>query len=108
RAYAAVAPLVGASAGAAVDLGGGLRLRPAAQGELAAHWPEANGLLPAGFGREPDRLCVLELQRTLPAADGEPPDAPGELSDAVTALRLATSGAISAGPVLFERLDWRP
>ena len=28
-----------------------------------AHWPEANGLLPAGFGREPDRLCVLELER---------------------------------------------
>jgi hypothetical protein len=26
----------------------------------------------------------------------------------VTALRLATAGAIAAGPVVFERLDWRP
>jgi hypothetical protein len=26
----------------------------------------------------------------------------------VTALRLATAGPIAAGPVLFERLDWRP
>ncbi len=108
RAYAAVTPLVGISAGAPVELRDGIRLRAAATGELAGHWPEANGLLPAGFGREPDRLCVLELQRTLPAADAEPPDAPCELSDAVSALRLATAGAISAGPVLFERLDWRP
>ena len=38
----------------------------------------------------------------------EPPDAPGEIADAVTALRLATAGPIAAGPVLFERLDWRP
>ena len=45
----------------------GLRVRVAAAGELAAHWPEANGLLPAGFGREPDRLCVLELERDAAA-----------------------------------------
>ena len=31
-------------------------------------------------------------------AGAEPPDAPGELADAVTALRLATAGAIAAGP----------
>jgi hypothetical protein len=36
------------------------------------------------------------------------PDAPGELADAVTALRLATDAPLAAGPVLFERLDWRP
>jgi hypothetical protein len=36
------------------------------------------------------------------------PDAPGELADAVTAIRLATSAPVAAGPVLFERLDWRP
>jgi hypothetical protein len=36
------------------------------------------------------------------------PDAPGELADAVTALRLATAAPVAAGPVLFERLDWRP
>jgi len=108
RAYAAVTPLIGMSAAAPVDLGGGIRLRPAASGELASHWPEANGLLPLGFGREPDRLCVLELERTLPAAEPDPPDAQGELADAVTALRLATAGAVAAGPVLFARLDWRP
>jgi hypothetical protein len=108
RAYAAVAPLVGLSAGVQVDLGGGLRVRVAADGELSSHWPEAARLLPPGFGREPDRLCVIELERELPAAAEEAPDAPGELADAVTAIRLATSGAIAAGPVLFERLDWRP
>ena len=33
---------------------------------------------------------------------------PAELADAVTAIRLATAAPVSAGPVLFERLDWRP
>ncbi len=35
-------------------------------GELASHWPQARGLLPDGFEREPDRLCVLELEQALP------------------------------------------
>ena len=108
RAYAAVAPLVGIEAGGLVELGGGLRVRHAADGELAAHWPDAARLAPESFGRETDRMCVLELERPLPAAGSEPPDAPGEIADAVTALRLATCGPIAAGPVLFERLDWRP
>jgi hypothetical protein len=51
---------------------------------------------------------VLELQRDLPRGSAEPPDAAAELADAVTAIRLATNGAVAAGPVLFERLDWRP
>ncbi len=108
RAYAAVAPLVGLSAGGPIELGPGLRVRRAAAGELAAHWPESRSLLPHDFGREPDRLCVLELERQLPPRSKEPPDAPGELADAVTALRLATAGPVAAGPILFERLDWRP
>jgi hypothetical protein len=108
RSYAAVAPLVGLSLGVQVELGDGLRVRLAATGELASHWPEASGLLPAEFGRAPDRLCVLELERTLAPNVPEPPDAPGELADAVSALRLATAAPIAAGPVLFERLDWRP
>ncbi len=108
RAYAAVAPLVGLGAGSQIELGRGIRVRVAAAGELAAHWPDAVRLLPPSFGREPDRVCVLELERPLQAAEAEPPDAPGELADAVTALRLATSAAVAAGPVLFERLDWRP
>jgi hypothetical protein len=106
--YASVAPLVGVSAGASVELGGGVRVRRAATGELAAHWPEATGLLPPDFGREPDRLCLLELELAVARDAAEPPDAPGEIADAVTALRLATGGAVAAGPVVFERLDWRP
>jgi len=64
--------------------------------------------MPAEFGRDVDRLLLLELSRELDAADADPPDAAAELADAVTALRLATAGAISAGPVVFERLDFRP
>ena len=107
--FGAVAPLIGISTGGTtIELGGGLRLRLAAPGELAKLWPEANGLLPADFGREPDRLCVLELERALEPGAAEPPDAPGEFADAVTAIRIATAAPIAAGPVLFERLDWRP
>jgi hypothetical protein len=107
--YGAVAPVVGiTTAGATIDLGPGLRLRVAATGELAKLWPEATGLLPADFGREPDRLCILELERALESGTTDPPDAPGELADAVTAIRLATAAPVAAGPVLFERLDWRP
>ena len=71
-------------------------------------WPEATGLLPRDFGRETDRLCVLELERAVERGADDVPDAPGELADAVTALRLATEAPVAAGPVLFERLDWRP
>ena len=107
--YGAVTPVIGVTTGGATfELGGGLRLRAAATGELAKLWPEASGLLPVDFGREPDRLCILELERALEAGASEPPDAPGEFADAITAIRLATAAPIAAGPVLFERLDWRP
>src|SRR6266545_620935 len=106
--YGAVAPLIGISCGTQIELGDGIRVRAAATGELAAMWPEASGLLPRDFGREADRLCVLELERSLEPGAEEVPDAPGELADAVTALRLATAAPLAAGPVLFERLDWRP
>jgi len=108
RAYAAIAPVVGLSASSEVDLGGGVRLRQAVSGEVSQLWPEARGLMPPEFGREVDRLLVLELTRELEAAEADPPDAAAELADAVTALRLATAGAIAAGPVVFERLDFRP
>ena len=108
HAYAAVAPLVGISCGSVIELGEGLRVRPHATGELAALWPESSGLLPRDFGREVDRTCVLELQRSLAKGEDEAPDAPGELADAVTAIRLATAAPIAAGPVIFERLDWQP
>lgn len=103
--YGAVAPLVGISCGSTIELGAGLRVRASATGEFAALWPESAGLLPRDYGREVDRLCVLELERPV---DDEVPDAPGELADAVTALRLATAAPLAAGPVLFERLDWQP
>lgn len=107
RTYLAVAPAVGISAGSDIDLGAGILLRSAVNGELAQLWPEAQGLLPPEFGRDVDRLLVLTLGREL-QADEDAPDAAAELADAVTALRLATGGAIAAGPVVFERLDYRP
>ncbi len=106
--YGAVAPLVGLSTPLQVDLGRNLSIRMAAVGEISAYWPEAKGLLPVGFGREAERASVIALECEFPAGEVEPPDAPGEIADAVTALRLATSAPVAAGPVLFERLDWRP
>jgi len=64
--------------------------------------------MPVEFGRDIDRLLLLELRRELEPDEADPPDAAAELADAVTALRLSTAGAIAAGPVVFERLDFRP
>ena len=64
-------------------------------------------MMPKDFGRETDRFCVLELRAAL-GADEDPPDAPAEIADAVSAIRLATAAPLSAGPVLFETLDGRP
>jgi hypothetical protein len=108
RTYVALAPVVGLSAANDTDLGGGITLRPIVQGEISQLWPEAQGLMPPEFGRDTDRLLVLELRRELAPDEVEPPDAAAELADAVTALRLATAGAVAAGPVVFERLDFRP
>src|SRR5919204_98779 len=55
----------------------GYRLRAA--GELSRHWPESRGLLPPDFGGDPDRLCVLELERDL-AAGEDAPDSPAEIA----------------------------
>ena len=108
RSYAALAPLVGLTAGGTIELGRDLRVRPAVAGEFAPLWPEANRLLPRDFGREVDRALVLELECSLDGSACIVPNAPLELARAVSALRLATPGAIAAGPVLFERLDARP
>ena len=107
RLYSAIAPLVGLSVAKPFELAPGITIRLSLAGELAAHWPESRGLLPQGFGREPDRCCILELRRDLAAGDGAP-DAPAEIADAVSAIRLTTSAALAAGPVLFEMLDGRP
>jgi len=108
RTYVALAPVVGLSAGTDADLGGGITLRPVVSGEISHLWPEAQGLMPPQFGRDVDRLLVLELKRELDPDESDPPDAAAELADAVSALRLATAGAIAGGPVVFERLDFRP
>jgi hypothetical protein len=108
RTYVALAPVIGLSSGNDADLGGGITLRPIVAGELSQLWPEAQGLLPPEFGRDTDRMLLLELKRDLEPDESEPPDAAAELADAITALRLATAGAIAAGPVVFERLDFRP
>ncbi len=107
RAYVAVAPLVGISTGIQRELGEGVRVRAAADAELARHWPEASGLLPTGFGREADRYCVIEIRAALGPGE-DVPDAPAEIADAVSAIRLATAAPLAAGPVLFETLDGRP
>ena len=85
-----------------------MRVRPAAANELTAAWPDAGRLLPRDWGREIDRTLVLELEAELDSQACRVPDAPGEFGRAVSALRLATPGAIAAGPVVFERLDFRP
>jgi hypothetical protein len=82
-------------------------VRSFVSGELATHWPESRGLLPRDFGREPDRMLAIEVRRELDAGE-PPPDAPAEIADAVSALRLTTAAAVAAGPVLFETLDGRP
>src|SRR5262245_25493720 len=107
RTYAAVAPLIGLTTGIQRELAPGVRVRAAADGELSKHWPETRGLLPQGFGREADRYCVLELRSAL-GPEEEVPDAPAEIADAVSAIRLATAAPLAAGPVLFETLDGRP
>ena len=108
RSYTAVAPLVGLSVSAPVGLRRGIRVLETSADELCRRWPEARELLPPRFGDEPERTCVLELQRELEAEEDTPPDAPAELADAVTALRLSTGAALAAGPIVFERLDWHP
>src|SRR5207248_3334437 len=55
-----------------------------------------------------DRTLLLELEAELEGNACSTPDGPGEVARTVSALRLATPGAIAAGPVIFERLDWRP
>jgi hypothetical protein len=107
RKYVAIAPLVGLSLAKPVELGPELSVRPYVSGELSTHWPESRGLLPRDFGREPDRMVVIELRRELDAGEA-PPDTPAEIADAVSALRLTTAAAAAAGPVLFETLDGRP
>jgi hypothetical protein len=82
RLYTAIAPLAGISLSKAAELAPGMVTRPFAPGELSTHWPESRGLLPRGFGREPDRNCVLESVMTW--------------TPATTARRVADRHAVTA------------
>jgi hypothetical protein len=108
RTYRASAPLVGTSARAPIDLARGIQVRPTTVAELFAGRPDGPDALPARFGDEPERSCVLSFECELGAGEITLPDAPGELADAVTALRLATGAPLAAGPVVFEQLDGHP
>ena len=107
RAYSAIAPLVGLDAGLQRVLSEGIRVRPVADGELARHWPEAKGLLPPGFGREPDRYCVLEYRVGLEPAR-TPPTPPRRSPTSSRRSGSRPRRPLAAGPVLFETLDGRP
>ena len=49
----------------------------------------------------------MEFRVGLDAGE-DVPDAPAEIADVVSAVRLATAAPLAAGPVLFETLDGRP
>ncbi|CAA9537997.1 MAG: hypothetical protein AVDCRST_MAG79-1567, partial [uncultured Thermoleophilia bacterium] len=108
RAYAAFTPLVGLRAAPeGVELGGGVVLRRSDASTVAERWPEGQALLPERFGVDPDRQHALEIDLALDRAAGEaPPDAVAAFARAVVALRLVTGGAVTAGPIVFERVDW--
>ena len=109
HAYGAVAPLIGLSVGTPIELGDGIRVRQAATGELVGDvaGSERACCRATSAARPTGCACSSSSGRSRRVAD-EAPDAPGELADAVTAIRLATAAPVAAGPVLFERLDWRP
>jgi hypothetical protein len=86
------------------DLGAGVTLRRSSLGEIGARWPEASGLVPEGFGREPDELLHLDLELRVRRGERHR-DAASLVGHIITALRLATGGPVSAGPLLFEAVD---
>jgi hypothetical protein len=108
RTYTASAPLVGISVRAPIDLSRGIQVRPTTAAELLAARPDGPNVLPVRFGDEPERSSLLSFERELIAGELALPDAPGELADAVTALRLATGAPAAAGPLVFEQLDGHP
>ena len=86
RLYAAVAPVVGLSLGAPVDLGDGIRIRAAAAADGSA---ARRGALLASmqFGRRPTASPHPRAGARARHGGLELPDAPGELEDAVTRAR---------------------
>jgi hypothetical protein len=108
--FEALVPLVGVLVtNPPAALGPGIELVHVTAEDLARDWPEAHGLVPARFGREPDRLCGLLIRAELDPQRGEtPPDAPSLAASVILALRLVSGGAVASGSLLFERLDLAP
>ena len=79
------------------DLGSGVTLRRASLGEIGARWPESSGLVPEGFGREPEELLYLELDIRVEKG-ARHSDAAALAGHAVTALRLATGASVRRAP----------
>src|SRR5689334_7994052 len=91
------------------EIGPGVELVRMTPDDLARDWPEAHGLVPPHFGREPDRLCALLVSAELDPQRGDAaPDATSVAGAAILALRLVSGGAIATGSLLFERLDLAP
>ena len=83
-------------------------MRLAATGEVARCWPEAGiSCLRASGASRTGCACSSSSVRSQKGS-ADPPDSAAELADALTALRLCLGGSIAQGPVVFERLDWRP
>ena len=99
----------GAFARIAGRAGGGTacahRGRGRARGALArGHWPLARAVRARSRTGSACSSSSGRWRRTSQSLRTRPV----ELADAVSALRLATAAPVAAGPVLFERLDWRP
>ena len=58
-------------------------------------------------GASPTATASSSSASALDAGE-DVPDAPAEIADVVSAVRLATAAPLAAGPVLFETLDGRP
>ena len=76
-------------------------------GELAAHWPDAARLRP-GELRPGDRPHVRARARAALAGRGRAARRAGRDRRRRHRASPRDGGPIAAGPVLFERLDWRP
>ena len=59
----------GVSAGATVELGGGIRVRHVVRGEISSLWPDALRLMPVEFGDTDLRAGLSEVRQLI---DGLP------------------------------------
>ena len=107
HAYGAVAPLVGISCGTVIELGDGIRVRATAAGELAA-MSRRPPTAPARVRPRPTGCACssssARLRRAPTRFRTRRASSPTRSPRSVSPRRRL----VAAGPVLFERLDWRP